>query len=522
MGIILSLFIFQGIPVTYADTTWTMYGGTLENTHFQKMVGAMETIPHIMWSYVTGGLTESQGVAVTDVDGDGKTEVVVGNNDGKVYCFSGESGMLKWSYMTGGSVVSSPIIADVDGDGNMEVIVGSNDNKIYSLNGATGTFKWSCVTGGDVRSSPSVADVDGDGDIEVIVGSNDNKVYCLNGMHGAVKWSYVTGGDVRSSPVVAKVYGYMDVVIGSDDNKVYCLNGMNGVVEWSYMTGGNVASSPAIADVDGDSQLEVVVGSDDNKVYCLNGGNGTVEWSYTTGNEVCSSPAVADMNGDGVIEVIVGSDRYVYCLNGVTGALEWNYDAGSGGSIRDISVADIDGDISMECYLEVLVPTNYADTLICLNGEDGSILWRKGGVMNHVHSITIADIDDDGCVELVVGTMDDYKIWALDDIGNRSNCECYYGVEERSEKRKLRIESLEFRVGGSTCSHSPSLYLFTPNAISVDIKLYDICGRLQQTIYKGVLTKGGHTFIPNIKNSGIYFAVIQSHNFKKSLKIIRF
>ena len=412
MGIILALFIFQQIPVTYADTTWLMYGGNLENTHFQAMRGAMSIAPIVKWSYVTGSCVESHGAAV----------------------------------------------ADVNGDDTMEVIIGSCDNKVYCLNGVTGGVEWSYTTGNYVRSL-AVADVDGDDTTEVIIGSRDNKVYCLNGVDGGVKWSYETGSSVYSSP--------------------------------------------AIADVDGDDIMEVVVGSENGKVYCLNGVTGLVEWSHATGGS--RSPAVADVDGDDTMEVVVGVGK-VCCLNGATGLVKWSYDAVVH---RGISVADLD----MDGKLEVLVPGNPTDLLTCLNGEDSTVLWKKQ-LARDIHDITIADIDDDGCVELIVGTHGENKIWVLDDVGNSRDCGSCTSVEERREKRELRVKSLEFRV------MRKGVYLFTPNAISVDIKLYDVCGRLKQVIYKGVLSKGGHTFIPNINGSGVYFVVLKALGVRKSIKLI--
>ena len=521
MEILLALFVFQQIPVTYADTTWPMYGATLENTHFQKMVGAMETAPYVKWSYVTGlGGIECHGAAVADVDGDDTMEVVIGSYfDCKVYCLNGVTGLVKWSYLTGRYVYSSATIADVDGVAGMEVVIGSLDDKVYCLNGADGIVKWSYLTGDAVFSSPAVADVDGVAGMEVVVGSFDDKVYCLNGADGTVKWSYLTGGNVYSSPAVADVDGVagMEVVIGSDNHKVYCLNGVTGLVKWSYKTGNVVHSSPAVADVDGIAGMEVVVGSQDKKVYCLDGVTGLVKWSYATGRGVHSSPAAADVDGDGNMEVVIGScDNKVYCLNGADGTVKWSYNAG-GFVHRGISVADLDGDVSGECKLEILVPNVTSDLLVCLNGEDGLVLWTKQ-LAQDVHDITIADIDNDGCVELVVGTQSENKIWALDDVLGASDCKC--GSNNVEESKEFRVQSSEFRVMGR------GVYLFTPNAISVDIKLYDICGRLKQVLYNGVLSKGGHTFMPNIKDSGVYFVILQINGcpdaMSKYLKIIRF
>ena len=221
-----------------------------------------------------------------------------------------------------------------------------------------------------------------------------------------------------------------------------------------------------------------------------------------------SSPAIADVDGDDKLEVIIGSDNEkVHCLNGITGIPEWIYSA-PGDVHRGIAVCDLD----MDDKLEVLVP-NVGHSLICLNGEDGSELWVKYLAWD-VHDPVVGDIDMDGCVEIIVGTQDVGAVWALDDVGNQSGCGSYLDVEERDYR--LQVTGCRLQVIGK------GVYLFTPNAISVDIKLYDVCGRLQQTIYKGVLTKGGHTFIPNIRNSGVYFAVLYTHRLRQSLKIIRF
>ncbi len=517
MGILVALFIFGQ---TYADTTWTMYGGTFENTHCQKMVGAMETAPDVKWSYVTGDPVESYGAAVANVDGIAGTEVVIGSGDGKVYCLNGTTGAVKWSYATGDGVRSSPSIADVDGIAGMEVVVGSYDDKVYCLDGVTGTVKWSYVTGDLVCASPVVADVDGIAGMEVVVGGYDKKVYCLDGVSGALKWSYTTNSFVYSSPAVANVDGIagMEILVGSSDRKVYCLDGATGVVKWAYDTGSMIWAPPAVADLDGSGTMEIVIGVLLSKVYCLNGVDGTVKWSYQTGlgDWVSSSPAIADLDGNGTIEVVIGSnDNKVYCLAGATGGLEWSYNAG-GDVHRGISVADLDGEVSGECKLEVLVPNVFADYLICLNGEDGSVLWTKSGLGEDVHDITIADIDDDGCVELVVGTLGDNKIWALDDVGDSSDCMCDSSNDIEESNARTPQNGIEFRSMGK------GVYLFTPNAVQVDINVYDVSGSLEQTIYKGVLSKGGHTFIPNIKSSGVYFITLQSHNFKQSLKMIRF
>ena len=234
MGIILTLFIFQQ---TYAYITWPKYGGTLENTHLQTLPGKMTTAPIVLWSFTIsegGGTPFPYGPTADDVDGDGKTEVVVGMWDAKVYCLNGATGTVKWSYVTGGYVNTAPALADIDGDGDKEVVVGSDDGKIYCLDGTDGGLLWSYTTTGspytEVVSSPAIADLDGDGTMEVVTASRNDSVYCLNGKTGAKKWGYATNGEVVSCPAVADVDGdgIKEVVIGSEDTYVYCLKGNNG------------------------------------------------------------------------------------------------------------------------------------------------------------------------------------------------------------------------------------------------------------------------------------------------------
>ena len=63
--------------------------------------------------------------------------VFVGSEDMHVYALDGETGAKKWSYKTGGKVLSSP---SVGADGIL--YVGSEDKKLYALSEETGKKIW--------------------------------------------------------------------------------------------------------------------------------------------------------------------------------------------------------------------------------------------------------------------------------------------------------------------------------------------------------------------------------------------
>ena len=71
----------------------------------------------------------------------------------------------------------------------------SVDNKVYALDVETGTVRWTFYTGGSVRFAPVI-----DGE-RLYVGSDDGHAYCLNAKDGTLVWKY------RPSPADERIVG---------------------------------------------------------------------------------------------------------------------------------------------------------------------------------------------------------------------------------------------------------------------------------------------------------------------------
>ncbi|MEO0141220.1 MAG: hypothetical protein ABIM88_06730, partial [candidate division WOR-3 bacterium] len=129
-----------------------------------------------------------------------------------------------------------------------------------------------------------------------------------------------------------------------------------------------------------------------------------------------------------------------------------------------------------------------------------------------VHSPFAGDIDGDGCIEIMVGTLDPdaqgYRIFALDDPGNAQGCGPVDMMEDAPER------GLEFRALGN------GLYLFLSSDAMVSLRLYDVGGKMILDLYDGLLSKGGHTFIPGVKPGGIYLGVLRYQGGIKTAKLI--
>jgi len=83
-------------------------------------------------------------------------------------------------------VESSPAIGDVDGDGKIEIVVGSNDGKVYCIIGGGPIWSqpgpWPCFGGCNMHSSNAIdSDIDGiPNRLELTIGTNPNNMLVIS------------------------------------------------------------------------------------------------------------------------------------------------------------------------------------------------------------------------------------------------------------------------------------------------------------------------------------------------------
>jgi poly-gamma-glutamate capsule biosynthesis protein CapA/YwtB (metallophosphatase superfamily)/outer membrane protein assembly factor BamB len=342
-------------------------------------------------------------VATTDLDGDGREEVVAGSYDKHVYAL-GRDGHLLWSYRTDGPVYSLGV-GDLDGDGRAEVLVGGDDNRVRAL-AADGTPLWSRKTGSRVTSL-GVADVDGDARGEVLAGCWDGELWLL-GPEGEPLWHLV------SPEGVSVVYlvdldddGRLEALAGHQAGAVSVVNA-NGTLQWTHQTGAHVRELAAL-DLDGDGRDEIIVGSADGWLYALND-NGGLEWKRSLGDPVISVD-VADLEGDGAGEIVVGTGPHAprILLLDHHGEPRWEYDVQKG--VWAVRVADVDGDGKLE---------------ILAGGDDGNVrvLDMYGRLMGgyqtarRVHGLSLAGWADAEFRDIVARSGSDVYWLTIDSAEN--------------------------------------------------------------------------------------------------------
>ena len=378
--------------------------------------------------YGSGG-EDALSVAVADVNGDGKPDLLVTNACASADCSNGGSVSVMLGngdgtfqaavpYGSGGEDALSVAVADVNGDGKPDLLVANNcasnclgGSISVLLGNGDGTFQAAVPygSGGEYASSIAVADVNGDGKPDLLVANECASNPCANGSVSVLLGNgdgtfrtavpYGSGGDAALSVAVADVNGdgKPDLLVANNCAS-NCLGGSISVLlgngDGSFQTavpygsGGEVAYSVAVGDVNGDGKPDLLVaneylGSDgnygrDSVGVLLGNGDGTFQpaVSYGPGGGMRASVALGDVNGDGKLDATVVSDCVAYpyvCFDGGVTVLRNLFSAPAATNLKFTSSAN-----SIAAFKPVTLNANVSSTLTGM--LSGSVIFTSDGV----------------------------------------------------------------------------------------------------------------------------------------------
>lgn len=313
----------------------------------------------------SSGAVAASSVAIGDVNRDGRLDIIVANeclsgtscdNGGvTVLLGNGDGTFQSGVTYTAGYSPTSVAIGDVNGDGRPDLVIAnqyqcsscSNGGFSVLLGNGDGSFQAPSTSssGGVAATAVRIADLNGDGHLDLVV---SNQYQCTNCSNGEVSIFLNKGNGTFPSPSKNSSGGYAALSVSIGDvnadgrpdvivtnlcaNPNVCVDGVVGVLlgngdgtfqlKATYSSAGYGASSVAIGDLDGDNVPDLVVDNTcRNANTCAKGGvsvlagngDGTFRTpvTYKSGGEDATSVTLADLNGSGKLDAITAN----YCAS---------------------------------------------------------------------------------------------------------------------------------------------------------------------------------------------------------------
>jgi outer membrane protein assembly factor BamB len=293
----------SSLRVYQSQLQWPVYGASAARTQAPRAIRLRPPF-RVVWSHGLGSLVEFPAVVQDGV-------AYVGNYQGTVYALDMRDGRTVWHYdPPGGKMASSPAVW------RDALVVHGMDGVVRVLDRRSGRLRWRFVVGSPVESSPVIAHgLD-------FFGAWNGRVYALDLIHRRLRWTYLSGPKITSSAALeggrlvigdyggrvlslsqrtgrlawvagvnGRVYGTPAIsggrvfVPSSDGNSLTAFS-LDGRYLWRRHAGGYVYSSPAV------SGGRVVFGSYDGYLYCLSAASGRTVWLASAGGPVSGAAVV--------------------------------------------------------------------------------------------------------------------------------------------------------------------------------------------------------------------------------------
>jgi hypothetical protein len=450
-----------------------------------------------------------QGVAVGDGNNDGELEVYGANRDGHIYQFKWNGTKWDTTDVGGGVGMMKVAVGDGNNDGELEVYGANPDSYIYQFKWNGSNWDKDTVGSGEaLMSGVAIGDGNNDGELEVYGASYNYHIYQFKWIGSNwIKTDVGAAGDYMSGVTVGDGNndGEFEIYGASWTDMIYQFK-WNGF-SWDKVTvgsGGSMMYGVAIGDGNNDGTLEVYGASYNYHIYQFKWiGSNWIKTDVGAAGDWMQGVTVGDGNNDGRLEVYGANyDSHIYQFrptmyqNIVFSDTSHNF-----GNVQQ-------GDSVLWQYLYVKNTGElvlHIDSIISSNTVF-SVLNTLPDSVSPGDSIGFSIQFKPPAEEIYQGTLSVYS----DDPDDSPVFISLEGTGLQGIK-KLSQKPQKFEFSVNTPEKGRAIFRFSvPVRCRIDLKIYDVIGRLITVPASGEYSKGIHNvpFTPN--SGGIYFYRLSS------------
>ena len=374
---------YQNISVTNLVTNLTGYSLKPFITTYNS-IGSTAFAPKV--DFATDGTP--LGIVIGDIDGDGKSDVVTANFTGttvSVLRNTSTSGVISYAAKVGLATGDGPIsvaVGDLDGDGKLDLVTANYSTTTVSVlrnTSISGIMSFAAKADFTVGAGPysvAIGDIDGDGKPDLAIISATNNIV-------SVLRNTSTSGSISFASKVDFATGVMpyNVAIGDIDGDgkpdLVITNGTDNTVSVfrNTSTSGNISLSGKvdfatgmtpnvviIGDLDGDGKPDLSISNVDNNTFSvlrntstsgsITSGSFSAKVDFTTGFGPIGI-GIGDIDGNGKPDLVIANKTSntvsIFRNKSTSGSItsssfDVKYDVATGSSPTCVSIGDIDGD----------------------------------------------------------------------------------------------------------------------------------------------------------------------------------
>ena len=353
-------------------------------------------------------------IAVGNVVGDAQQEIAVMLADGRVYLYDLATKKELGYSGTGASGAEGLSLTDLDGDGRSELIVTTtNDLRVCS---GSGDLLW---------------EVPGAGGYDVVVGQMDTdaslEIAATNGTvvdaaTRAGQWTR-TGGfgaDLELAPIPGGTYQQLIAAAAWYD--VYAYDVGKELPRWSIRAQLDIGAL-AVADVNNDGTPEVIIGDGQwGSIHVYDLVTQARKWKTANPEHGVTNIAVGDVDNDGVVDLLwgagwssTGSDHFFVASTTGAHAIKWQ-SIDLQGPFVGPAIGDLDGDGQAELvFCSVQSDSGYSSgRILVFDLATLSLRAMSAPVVDNrawtgVHDFKLRDVEGDGRMEIVLAADNLYN-----------------------------------------------------------------------------------------------------------------